>query len=105
MKALASFPIPTTLTDLERKPYRLRPYPEDFDDGNDEARAESFLALVDLLKEGNDELPRVDWEIDPLEQVMEQTDDDLNVREGLRSSSSSSWLTKKRAQALYTLVR
>jgi hypothetical protein len=94
------FSVPTTLTDLERKPYRLLPYPDDFDDRSEDARAESFIALVDLLKEGNYTLTRVDWTPDVSDQ-----DDALHHNKSSRELSSSLWFCKERLQALYTLVR
>jgi condensin complex subunit 1 len=38
---------------LEREPYNLLPYPDDFDDTDEAARADSFQALVCLLEQGN----------------------------------------------------
>ena len=38
------FPIPSSLQELESPPYNLLPYPHDFDDDDEAARAESFWA-------------------------------------------------------------
>ena len=48
-----AFPIPAALHDLERAPYHLLPYPEDFDDDDEAARAESFDALVLYIESSN----------------------------------------------------
>ena len=50
---MVAFTIPSTIQDLERAPYDLLPYPEDFDDDNEAARADSFASLVQLLQQGN----------------------------------------------------
>jgi condensin complex subunit 1 len=47
------FTIPSALHDLERAPYHLLPYPENFDDDDEAARAESFDALVLLIESSN----------------------------------------------------
>lgn len=43
---------------MEREPYHLLPYPEDFHatDDDDDARAEAFLALVHRIEQGNHRL-------------------------------------------------
>ena len=48
-----TFPIPSSLQDLERAPYNLLPYPTDFDDDDGVARAESFDRLVHIIECGN----------------------------------------------------
>ena len=50
---MVAFTIPSTIQDLERAPYDLLPYPEDFDDDNEAARSDSFASLVQLLQQGN----------------------------------------------------
>ena len=51
--AVTLFPIPASLQDLEREPYNLLPYPNDFEDDDEAARADSFAALVGLIERGN----------------------------------------------------
>ena len=72
---MVSFPVPSSIQDLERAPYDLLPYPEDFDDDNEAARADSFASLVTILQQGN------------------------------RAAFDDDWLDDERVQALYTLVR
>jgi hypothetical protein len=84
---VSGFPIPSSLQDLEREPYNLLPYPHDFDDGDEVARADSFSALVDLLDEGNQSL----------------------LSDGIvlfqQEEGQAQWLQNDRIQAFYTLVR
>ena len=49
----SKFPIPSSLQDLERAPYNLLPYPDDFEDDDEASRADSFDSLVKLLETGN----------------------------------------------------
>ena len=84
------FPIPASLHDLERDPYNLLPYPYDFDDEDEAARADSFSALVDGLEDGNHKLST--YGISLFEH-----DDEYSDQEP--------WLDEDRVQALYTLVR
>ena len=49
----ATFPIPASLQELESPPYNLLPYPQDFDDDDEAARAESFNKLIHHLEGGN----------------------------------------------------
>ena len=49
----AGFPVPASLQELESAPYHLLPYPADFDDSDESARAASFGSLVRLLEAGN----------------------------------------------------
>lgn len=83
-----SFAIPGSLQDLEREPYNLLPYPEDFDDENEAARAESFDALVHQLETGNRTLVSGG--------MSTFYDDQIEV---------DPWNGETRIQALYTLVR
>ena len=83
----ATFPIPLSLQELEREPYNLQPYPTDFDDSDESARADSFQRLVDLLEEGNYTLSA-----EGLTLFGEGTEDDP-------------WNKYDRIQAMYTLVR
>jgi hypothetical protein len=53
MAKMEDFTIPTSLQDLEREPFNLFPYPVEFRDDDEGARADSFEALVDLLEQGN----------------------------------------------------
>jgi hypothetical protein len=81
------FPIPSSLQDLEREPYNLLPYPHDFDDGDEAARADSFSALVDLIDQGNQSL----------------LSDGITLFQ--QYEGQAPWLQNDRMQALYTLVR
>lgn len=86
-KPMASFPIPSSLQDLEREPYNLLPYPHDFEDDDEATRADSFDALVNVVQQGNRTL--VSGSIVLFED--EEGDDP--------------WNDNERIQALYTLVR
>ena len=84
------FPIPLTLSDLEREPYNLLPYPYDFKDDDEAARADSFVALVEQLNDGNRILQSADFNL-----FHNNREDDEDRK----------WLDDDRMQALYTLVR
>lgn len=81
------FPIPASLQELEREPYNLLPYPTDFDDDDEAARADSFDQLVKLVERGNETLLA----------------DGLCLFETL--DVPDPWMNGERIQALYTLVR
>jgi hypothetical protein len=81
------FPIPSSFQDLEREPYNLLPYPNDFDDDDEAARADSFMQLVALLERGNQAL------ISGGVYLFQQ-------EEGY-----DPWMDGERVQAMYTLVR
>lgn len=83
----SGFPIPSSLQDLEREPYNLLPYPHDFDDEDEAARANSFCALVDLIDNGNQAL----------------LSDGMALFQ--QYEGQTKWLQDDRIQALYTLVR
>lgn len=83
-----AFPIPAALHDLERAPYHLLPYPEDFDDDDEAARAESFDALVVYIESSNRTIASATIAL------FESEDDD-----------EEAWNDEARMQALYTLVR
>ena len=85
--AAPRFPIPLSLHDLEREPYHLQPYPDQFDDDDEAARADSFAALVRSLEQGNRTLASANMTLF----VDEEGDDP--------------WMEDSRVQALYTLVR
>jgi len=87
--AESAFPIPSSLQDLEREPYNLLPYPQDFDDDDEAARADSFSRLVEVVEQGNRTL--ISGGIGLFQQQ------DYEGREP--------WLEEERIQALYTLVR
>jgi hypothetical protein len=87
----STFPIPASLQDLEREPYSLLPYPQDFDDDDEAARADSFGRLVEIIERGNRTL--VSSGIALFQQ--QQNYDD----------GQEAWLEEDRVQALYTLVR
>jgi len=89
----STFPIPSSLHDLERAPYNLLPYPNDFDDDDEAARADSFDALVAKLEDGNEQLGRCGLDLFWGGESVEH-DDEEDV-----------WMDEERIQALYTLVR
>ena len=84
---MAGFVIPASLPDLEREPYNLFPYPNDFQDDDEAIRAESFAELVRFVERGNRTLNSASFNL---------FDDD---------DDEDPWLEKARVQALYTLVR
>ena len=94
---MPSFPIPTSLQELESEPYNLLPYPSDFDDIDEAARADSFDALVALLERGNRTL--INGGMVLFEE--EEEGDDGQDNEG----GYDPWMDQERVQALYTLVR
>jgi condensin complex subunit 1 len=97
--AVSRFPIPSSLQDLEREPYNLLPYPDDFDDTDEAARADSFQALVNLLEQGNTTLSNSNScsssGLDP--SLFNDDPESLD--------NASLWMNEDRIQALYTLVR
>eukprot|EP00529_Nitzschia_sp_RCC80_P008048 CAMPEP_0113491348 /NCGR_PEP_ID=MMETSP0014_2-20120614/27510_1 /TAXON_ID=2857 /ORGANISM="Nitzschia sp." /LENGTH=1390 /DNA_ID=CAMNT_0000385137 /DNA_START=55 /DNA_END=4227 /DNA_ORIENTATION=- /assembly_acc=CAM_ASM_000159 len=87
---VSTFPIPASIQDLERDPYNLLPYPHDFEDGDEAARADSFARLVGLIETGNRTLSSGGlFLFDPRQ----------------RSEGEDPWMDEDRVQALYTLVR
>jgi condensin complex subunit 1 len=88
---MAAFPIPASFTDLERSPYNLLPYPQDFADDDEAARADSFNSLVQLLEQGNRALAKGGMTI------FDDSGDGI--------ASSGEWMDEDRMQAMYTLVR
>jgi len=82
---MEDFAIPSSIQDLERVPYNLLPYPDDFCDDDEAARALSFERLVQELEQGNQVLVNSDITL------FEQSDD--------------VWMNEERIQSLYTLVR
>jgi hypothetical protein len=89
------FPIPLSLPDLEREPYQLLPYPVDFDDANDHARADSFAQLVQFIEQGNRVISsNSNSSPDLLMNLFPQDAED-----------DDPWMDEARMQALYTLVR
>jgi hypothetical protein len=95
MSVESRFPIPASLQDLEREPYNLFPYPSDFDDADEAARADSFSQLVALIERGNQSLLASGLYLFP-----KQQGGDPNVVE-----VEDPWMDGERVQALYTLVR
>ena len=89
------FPIPTSLQDLEREPYNLLPYPIDFDDDDEAARADSFCQLVILIEQGNQTLLQGGIYL-----FQKQQESNSNVHEVY-----DPWMDGERIQAMYTLVR
>ena len=88
------FPIPTSLQDLESEPYHLLPYPANFDDVDEAARADSFDALVELVERGNRTLINGGM-------VLFEEEGGEEGDEG----GYDPWMDTERVQALYTLVR
>jgi condensin complex subunit 1 len=99
--AVSRFPIPSSLQDLEREPYNLLPYPDDFDDTDEAARADSFQALVCMLERGNHTLSNSNsgtgGGVDP--SLFNDDPDSESLENG------GLWNNEERVQALYTLVR
>ncbi|KAL9181578.1 LOW QUALITY PROTEIN: hypothetical protein ACHAXT_010383 [Thalassiosira profunda] len=89
--AAAGFPIPASLQELESAPYNLLPYPADFDDSDESARAESFGALVRHLEAGN--------------RTLASAGIGLFEEEEGEEEGYEEWNDHERMQALYTLVR
>jgi hypothetical protein len=89
-EAVPRFPIPASLQDLEREPYNLLPYPHDFDDDDEAARAESFSHLVTSIQRGNQSL---------------MSGGAYLLQEHQTSEEYDVWMDGERVQALYTLVR
>ena len=85
-----TFPIPSSLQDLERQPYNLLPYPVGFADDDEATRAESFDELVRFIERGNKTLSNGGMAL------FETPDGEEGFDE---------WNDKERIQALYTLVR
>jgi hypothetical protein len=96
MVAQSSFPIPASLQDLEREPYNLLPYPQDFADDDEAARADSFSQLVLLLERGNRSLEVGGLSLFSTAGSASQQDDFFGHQV---------WMDEERIQALYTLVR
>ena len=90
MSAAPTFPIPASFQDLESSPYNLLPYPHDFDDDDETARAESFDKLIRLVEAGNQTL--ISSGLGLFE--VPDGEEDFDV-----------WNDSDRIQALYTLVR
>ncbi|CAJ1944395.1 unnamed protein product [Cylindrotheca closterium] len=88
--AESTFPIPSSLQDLEREPYNLLPYPYNFDDDDEEARALSFCRLVKTLEMGNRRLATEGMSL-------------FQSQNGYPDEEK--WMCEDRVQALYTLVR
>lgn len=95
---MPSFPVPTSLQELESEPYSLLPYPNDFDDVDEAARADSFDALVALLERGNRTL--INGGMVLFEEEEEEGEDEDN-----KDGGYDPWMDQERVQALYTLVR
>ena len=85
MRIATPFAIPSSLQHLEHDPYNLDPYPDDFNDHNEETRTESFERLILRVNEGNRWLRADVWD--------EEEDDE------------DQWMDQARLQILYTLVR
>ncbi len=95
----SSFPIPSSLQDLERAPYNLLPYPHDFEDDDEAARADSFDALVALVEQGNRTL--VNGSLVLFNRTLVNGSLVLFQDE----EGDDPWNDQERIQALYTLVR
>lgn len=89
-EVVSRFPVPASLQDLEREPYNLSPYPHDFDDDDEAARADSFSQLVTLVERGNQSL---------------MSNGACLFQEQQSSQEYDIWMDGERVQAMYTLVR
>ena len=97
--AKSRFPIPVSIHDLEHEPYNLLPYPNDFEDDNDEeTRIHSFQKLVQYIEQGNRCL---NGNRDGMNLFLPSSNDDDIDDEG----EEEPWMDETRVQALYTLVR
>jgi len=94
----STFPIPSSLQDLEREPYNLLPYPAGFADDDEAARADSFDGLVTHLERGNRTLASGGM---TLFEEAEEEQDGTCSDEG----AFDPWMDEERVQAMYTLVR
>jgi condensin complex subunit 1 len=90
MSGSPTFPIPASLQELESAPYNLLPYPNDFEDDDEAARAESFHKLIRVVEAGNRSL------ISNGLGLFEVPDGEEDL---------DAWNDTGRIQALYTLVR
>ena len=88
-----TFPIPSSLQELESSPYNLLPYPHDFEDDDEATRAESFAKLIRLAEAGNRSLQSAGLGLFEVEDDGDE-EEDYDV-----------WNDPERIQALYTLVR
>jgi hypothetical protein len=94
------FPIPVSIHDLEREPYNLLPYPNDFEDDNDdETRTHSFQKLVQYIEQGNRCLSGNHDGLLQMNLFLPSTNDEEDIGE------EEPWMDESRIQALYTLVR
>jgi len=92
MPSTSTFPIPSSLQELESDPYNLDPYPPNFDDVDEATRADSFDALAATLERGNRTLSNGGMVL--FEEAEEEGEDGYDP-----------WMDRERVQALYTLVR
>ena len=92
----STFPIPSSLQELESEPYNLDPYPPNFDDVDEATRADSFDALVGTLEGGNRTLSNGGMVL--FEEAEEEEGDE-------EDGGYDPWMDRERVQALYTLVR
>ena len=91
----STFPIPSSLQDLEHEPYDLLPYPIGFSDDDEATRADSFHQLALFLERGNRTLEHGGMDLFETAVIDHGGDyDDVEV-----------WNSEDRIQALYTLVR
>ena len=104
------FPIPVSIHDLEREPYNLLPYPNDFEDDNDdETRNYSFQKLIQCIEQGNRCLNgngtsagKSDGHM-MMNLFMPTPNDDSTDADF--EGEDEPWMDEVRIQALYTLVR
>lgn len=102
------FPIPVSIHDLEREPYNLLPYPNDFEDDNDdETRNSSFQKLVQCIEQGNRCLNGTGKSDGNMMNLFMPTsnDDDDDDKDADFEGEDEPWMDEVRIQALYTLVR
>ena len=92
---ITTFPIPSSLQDLERPPYNLHPYPLEFEDDDEVTRADSFDKLTKFLERSNRILTSSNSNGNGMT-LFETPDGEEGFEE---------WNNIERIQVLYTLVR
>lgn len=100
--SVTTFPVPSSLTDLEGSPYNLLPYPVDFDDEDEATRSNSFDKLVKLIEIGNDMLSST---IEANSSGTSMVFSSISALFDPENAEEQRWCGEERMQALYTLVR
>jgi hypothetical protein len=127
MPLVFSFPIPSSLQDLEREPYNLEPYPRHFDEYQQQrgattattddaaSRADSFQHLVQSLQQGNRNLRAAGGAAFATTQEESQESQNSTINNIINEKNNDdddeqqdeddAWMDRERVQNLYTLVR